>query len=113
MAIRSLLFGVMPAGEDDKVCLERKRKQTVCVMVAKNEPCMGPMTRTGCGAICPSVRWDCYDCYGPAENVNTQAMANRLHGLGLVGDEVARRISSVSTASSKCRNSIPMKSAAG
>ena len=60
-------------------------------MVTKNEPCMGPVTRTGCGALCPSVGRDCYGCYGPAENPNTQAMANRLEGLGLVKDEAARR----------------------
>ena len=90
-AIRALLFGVMPVDEHDKICMECKRQQTVCVMVTKNEPCMGPVTRTGCGALCPSVGRDCYGCYGPAENPNTQAMANRLEGLGLVKDEVARR----------------------
>ena len=90
-AIRAMLFGVMPVEEHDKICMECKRQQTVCVMVTKNEPCMGPVTRTGCGALCPSVGRDCYGCYGPAENPNTQAMANRLEGLGLVKDEVARR----------------------
>jgi coenzyme F420-reducing hydrogenase gamma subunit len=91
LAIRSLLFGVLPADEHDKVCMECKRQQTVCTMVTKNEPCMGPVTRTGCGALCPSVGRDCYGCYGPAENANTEAMANRLQGLGLLSDEVARR----------------------
>ena len=90
-AIRALLFGVMPVEEHDKICMECKRHQTVCVMVTKGEPCMGPVTRTGCGALCPSVGRDCFGCYGPAENPNTQAMANRLEGLGLVSDEVARR----------------------
>ncbi|MCW8923475.1 MAG: sulfhydrogenase subunit delta [Gammaproteobacteria bacterium] len=90
-AIRALLFGVMPVEEHDKICMECKRHQSVCVMVTKGEPCMGPVTRTGCGALCPSVGRDCFGCYGPAENPNTQAMANRLEGLGLVGDEVARR----------------------
>lgn len=90
-AIRALLFGVLPVEEHDKVCMECKRQQTVCVMVTKNEPCMGPVTRTGCGALCPHVGRACYACYGPAENPNTRALANRLHGLGLVKDEVARR----------------------
>lgn len=90
-AIRALLFGVLPEEQNDKVCMECKRRQIVCVMVAKNEPCMGPVTRTGCGALCPSVGRDCYGCYGPAENPNTQVMANRLEGLGLIKDEVARR----------------------
>ncbi len=91
MAIRSLLFGVIPVDEHDKVCMECKRQQNVCVMVTKNEPCMGPVTRTGCGAICPGVGRDCYACYGPSENANTQALANRFHGLGLVNYEIAQR----------------------
>lgn len=91
MAIRALLFGVLPPEEHDKVCMECKRQQHVCTMVTKNEPCMGPVTRTGCGALCPSVGRDCYGCYGPAENANTESMANRLSGLGLINDEVARR----------------------
>ena len=90
-AIRALLFGVLPEEENEKVCMECKRRQTVCVMVTNNEPCMGPVTRTGCGALCPHVGRDCYGCYGPAENPNTHALANRLQGLGLVKDEVARR----------------------
>lgn len=91
MAIRALLFGVLPVEQNEKVCMECKRQQSVCVMVTKNEACMGPVTRTGCGALCPSVGRDCYGCYGPAENPNTQALANRLQGLGLIKDEVARR----------------------
>lgn len=91
VAIRSLLSGVLPRDETDKVCMECKRQQTVCVMVSKNEACMGPVTRTGCGALCPKAGRDCYGCYGPAENINTRALANRLHGFGLLDDEVARR----------------------
>ena len=71
--------------------MECKRQQTVCVMVTKNEPCMGPVTRTGCGALCPHVGRDCYGCYGPSDNPNTAAMANRLSGLGLVDEQVAQR----------------------
>ena len=60
-------------------------------MVTRGEPCMGPVTRTGCGAICPSVGRDCYACYGPAERPNTAALANRFEGLGLQPDDIARR----------------------
>lgn len=89
--VRALLFGVPPWYEKDKVCLECKRRQTVCVMVAKAVPCMGPVTRTGCGALCPSFGRDCYGCYGPAENPNAESLARRLEGLGLLPEAVARR----------------------
>jgi coenzyme F420-reducing hydrogenase gamma subunit len=90
-AVRALLFGVTPVEESDKVCMECKRQHTVCVLVARGEACMGPVTRTGCGALCPSFGRECYACYGPAENINTAAMARRLQGLGLVDAEIARR----------------------
>lgn len=90
-AVRALLFGVMPAPEKDKVCLECKRQQAVCVLVAKGLPCMGPVTLTGCGALCPRFGRDCYACYGPAENPNTEALGRRLTGLGLLPEAVARR----------------------
>lgn len=97
-AVRSLLSGVSPWMEKDKVCMECKRQQTVCVMVAKGIPCMGPVTRTGCGAICPSFGRDCYACYGPAENPNTNSLARRLEGLGLVPEAVARRFRFINAA---------------
>lgn len=90
-AIRCLLFGALPEQQHDKVCMECKRQLNVCVMVTKDEPCMGPVTNTGCGALCPQVGRDCYGCYGPAKNSNTRALANRLQGIGLIKDEVARR----------------------
>jgi coenzyme F420-reducing hydrogenase gamma subunit len=89
--VRALLFGVPPWYEKDKVCLECKRRQNVCVLVAKGVPCMGPVTRTGCGALCPSFGRDCYACYGPAENPNPESLARRLEGLGLLPEAVARR----------------------
>lgn len=89
--VRDLLFGVTPRDESDKVCLECKRQQNVCVMVTRQLPCMGPVTRTGCGAICPHVGRDCYACYGPAENSNTESLGRRLEGLGLLPEDIAKR----------------------
>lgn len=97
-AVRSLLSGVSPWMEKDKVCMECKRRQTVCVMVAKGIPCMGPVTRTGCGALCPAFGRDCYACYGPAENLNTESLARRLEGLGLVPTAVVRRFRFINAA---------------
>lgn len=97
-AVRALLFGVVPAEDRDKVCMECKRQQAVCVMVAQGLPCMGPVTQTGCGAICPRYGRDCYACYGPAENINTDAFGRRLEGLGLMPDAVARRFHFINNA---------------
>lgn len=106
-ALRALLFGVIPAEEQDKVCLECKRRQTVCVMVAKGLPCMGPVTRTGCGALCPSFGRDCYACYGPAENSNTASLSRRFEGLGLMPDAAARRFHFITCSAPTFRNVQP------
>ena len=89
--VRDLLFGVTPKVEQDKVCMECKRARHVCVMVSKNIPCMGPVTKTGCGAICPQVGRGCYACFGPAESSNVEQMGIRLEGLGLVSASIAQR----------------------
>ena len=93
-ALRALLSGVMPADEKDKVCMECKRRQISCVLVTKGEPCMGPVTRTGCGALCPQFGRGCYGCYGPAENQNTDSMSRCFSGLGLMPEQIAHRFMS-------------------
>ena len=91
-AVGSLLQDVVPKDNAEKLCLECKRQRVVCTLVTQGEPCMGPVTRTGCGALCPSFGRDCYGCYGPAENSNAAGLARRFSGLGLMPDEVSRRM---------------------
>lgn len=89
--VRQLLFGVSPLDQQDKVCMECKRQHAICVMVSEGKPCLGPVTRTGCGALCPRFGRDCYACFGPAENINPDALGHRLAGLGLPPSDIARR----------------------
>jgi len=63
------------------VCVECKRRGTVCVMVAHGTPCLGPVTHAGCGALCPAYDRGCYGCYGPKETPNTESL-NAWSGLG-------------------------------
>ncbi|MDK2744486.1 MAG: hypothetical protein NDI90_16425 [Nitrospira sp. BO4] len=98
--VTDLVAGVQPRLPADSVCLECKRRGNVCVLVARGIPCLGPVTRTGCGAICPSMGRDCYGCFGPSEGArkgpglppNTASLANHFHGeLQLIPVEVMRR----------------------
>ena len=64
------------------VCIECKRRGTVCVMVARGTPCLGPVTHAGCGALCPAYDRGCYGCYGPMESPNTAALDAQMAELG-------------------------------
>jgi sulfhydrogenase subunit delta len=90
-AISSLLAGATPRKSTSPVCLECKRQGNVCVIVAKGEPCLGPVTRTGCGALCPTFDRGCYGCFGPSQAPNTQSLTGLFQDLGLDPDQVASR----------------------
>ncbi len=88
--IASLLSGRRPRTPVHSVCLDCKRRGTVCVMVARGVPCLGPVTHTGCGAICPSYDRGCYGCYGPAEQPNLVSLTGQFRAEGLAPEEAVR-----------------------
>jgi coenzyme F420-reducing hydrogenase gamma subunit len=71
----ALVSGRRPQLPDEAVCLECKRRGIVCIAVARGVPCLGPVTRTGCGALCPAYGRGCYGCFGPRESANTGSLA--------------------------------------
>ncbi len=72
------------------VCIDCKRNGNVCVMVAHGVPCLGPVTHTGCNALCPSYNRGCFGCYGPKETPNTSSLADWFTAIGLSDDEIVR-----------------------
>ena len=46
-------------------------KPDVCLL-EQGIVCMGPATRSGCGALCPQVGMGCRGCYGPLPGVEDQ-----------------------------------------
>ncbi|MFO7542880.1 MAG: sulfhydrogenase subunit delta [Thiobacillus sp.] len=95
--VNSLLLGVAPYDNADKVCTECKRRNLTCVMVSRGVPCMGPVTRAGCGALCPSLGRDCYGCYGPANTANTDALSEQFRRLGLSTRAIVQRFQSINS----------------
>ncbi|WP_455245313.1 NADH-quinone oxidoreductase subunit B family protein [Petrachloros mirabilis] len=98
--ITDLAAGVQPWLPTDSVCIECKRRGYVCVLVTKGIPCLGPVTKTGCGAICPGMGRDCYGCFGPSDGhskgpglpPNTGSLAKQFNeGLNLIPVEIVRR----------------------
>lgn len=89
--ITAMLTGRRPALRDESVCMECKRRGNVCVTVATGEPCLGPVTHTGCGALCPSYDRGCYGCFGPRERASTGSLASWFLQQGMVPAEALRR----------------------
>jgi coenzyme F420-reducing hydrogenase gamma subunit len=89
--LTAFLHGRRPNISSASVCMECKRRGTVCVMVAHGTPCLGPVTHAGCGAICPSYDRGCYGCFGPMESPNTVSLTRQLHVLGM-GDPAVERV---------------------
>jgi coenzyme F420-reducing hydrogenase gamma subunit len=75
---------------DEAVCAVCKRLGNPCILVATGESCLGPVTRTGCGALCPSFNRGCYGCFGPKEGANTTSLTTWLSALGESDEQIAR-----------------------
>jgi len=89
--VRVLLRGTTPGIRRDSLCMECKRQGNVCVLVTKQKPCMGPVTQTGCGALCPSAKRDCYACYGASDNPNPDSLSQYFSNIGLSAEQIRRR----------------------
>jgi sulfhydrogenase subunit delta len=88
--ISAFLHGRKPNTPPHSVCIECKRRGTVCVMVAHGTPCLGPVTQAGCGAICPAYNRGCYGCFGPKETPNTASLSAWWQRLGVEDADLLR-----------------------
>ena len=88
--VTSLLLGRSPRLPAHSVCVECKRRGTVCIPVAQGVPCLGPLTHAGCGAICPAYNRGCYGCYGPMETPNADSLMSHYVSSGAQRPELVR-----------------------
>jgi coenzyme F420-reducing hydrogenase gamma subunit len=72
------LRGAKPRLPGSAVCFECKRAGNPCLVVAGGTPCLGPVTASGCGALCPSRGRGCYGCFGPSDDANLDSYTSWL-----------------------------------
>ena len=106
--ISSYLLGRPPRLASSPVCVECKRRGTTCVTVAHGTPCLGPVTHSGCGAICPAFNRGCYGCYGPADTVNAGAFVELLQSAPVSNRAIQRVFHTFNTEAPGFREVMPL-----
>ncbi|NTU53208.1 MAG: NADH:ubiquinone oxidoreductase [Chlorobiaceae bacterium] len=73
------------------VCVECKQRLNTCLFDL-GEICLGPVTRAGCDAVCPSGKTPCLGCRGPADDINFPAFSQLVHEQGLSTEEMREKL---------------------
>ena len=77
--VLSCVEGRVPGIREHSVCMECKAAGNTCVMVVDRQPCLGPVTHSGCGALCPAYNRACYGCYGIKEQAQVESLLRWFH----------------------------------
>jgi coenzyme F420-reducing hydrogenase gamma subunit len=89
--VRCLALGRDPFIPDYPVCVECKLKENVCRFEC-GEICLGPVTRAGCDAKCPSAGMWCFGCRGYVENPNVNAAKDVMDEYGKTPDDLRGKL---------------------
>lgn len=95
--------GRRPEVPQQSVCMECKAGGSVCVMVTRGEPCLGPVTQSGCGALCPAYGRACFGCFGVREQAQIDTLATYLKEQGVSRDRILRSLRSFNAAAEPLR----------
>jgi len=88
--LAALLAGRRPDLPGYSVCVECKARGTTCLPVSRGVACLGPVTRAGCGALCPAYGRGCFGCFGPADGPNLPALTDLLRARDMDDGDVER-----------------------
>ncbi len=101
--LKQIIIGKKVYHREESLCQECKRKGNICVVVAKGIPCLGPVVKEGCGALCPGYGRGCYGCFGPMVDPKPEALSRRFEETGLPRDEVILRFKNITSWSESFR----------
>nr|NIQ97096.1 NADH:ubiquinone oxidoreductase [Desulfuromonadales bacterium]NIR33492.1 NADH:ubiquinone oxidoreductase [Desulfuromonadales bacterium]NIS43090.1 NADH:ubiquinone oxidoreductase [Desulfuromonadales bacterium] len=69
-----------------------RMQENVCLLLEHHQPCLGPVSRAGCNACCPTFGVICEGCRGMAEEANRTEEYRLLLELGLSESEIESRM---------------------
>ncbi len=87
--VSSLLMGKEPNIPNYPMCVDCKLKENEC-RFDLGEVCLGPVTRAGCNAICPSFGTKCEGCRGLVDDPQVNAQSDVLKKHGLTVNDILR-----------------------
>ena len=85
--VKALLLNKTPPIPNYPVCVECKKKENVCVF-DEGMTCLGPVTRAGCGAVCPTYGNKCEGCRGLVDDPNLDSHKEVLQEHGLTVEQM-------------------------
>jgi len=91
-AVASLLHGDQPLLPSYAVCTECKMNEYVCMLVERNELCLGPITVAGCDARCPGYNIPCIGCRGPVDEANVASEVKILKEKGFTLRDIENKL---------------------
>jgi len=87
-----LLYGIPWVRYPFPVCTECKWRENDCLLL-RGIPCLGPLTISGCGAICPTYGRPCIGCFGPVDDANVASEVTLLRDkFNLSPDKLLNRL---------------------
>lgn len=84
--------GGWPGHLECAVCMECRIRENRCLLQEDHLPCLGPMTRAGCRARCPSVGVACEGCRGEVAEARRDELFRLLAENGLGVRDLRRRL---------------------
>ncbi len=92
-AVASLLNGTLPLLPTYALCTECKFKENECLLIEQDKFCLGPVTKAGCGARCPSNNLPCEGCFGPVYEANYASEVEIMLEKGYTKEYIAQQMS--------------------
>lgn len=79
------LLECLSLGKDFKpqtrsVCFDCKKRGNACLFLDEGF-CLGPVTKGGCDAPCPTAGLRCFGCFGPLPDANIEALKKAAEGM--------------------------------